>query len=259
MQVNDSIESRVRKFYENIGWRLGPGQRRTDYTLWEDSRPVASWYQANCRRRLASALERGDNRLLDAGSGPVQHVEFDKVHRKFAMTVLLDLSHSALAAAPYDCSRTKVCGTVSRMPFRDGWFDAVMCVNVINHVDRGHQRRSIIEMLRVLRPGGRLAIVSYNPHRVRLSRLQLTDAGATSRQTLYWSAPSPQWWAQFSTVARVRIRPFRFLFVTDLKRCIPAGMKGCLLLRLVAILETLLPSLAVRHGAYYLVILDKKG
>lgn len=41
---------------------------------------------------------------------------------------------------------------VSRMPFRDDSFDAILCNHVLEHV--GDDRKAMAELLRVLRPGG---------------------------------------------------------------------------------------------------------
>lgn len=47
-------------------------------------------------------------------------------------------------------------GDVTRMPFADGHFDRVLCTEVLEHVD--DDRAVLAELVRVLRPGGVLAV-----------------------------------------------------------------------------------------------------
>ena len=56
--------------------------------------------------------------------------------------------------------------SATRLPFRDGTFDKIVCTEVLEHIpdDKG----SISEMLRVLKPGGLIAISvpAYRPEKV---------------------------------------------------------------------------------------------
>jgi SAM-dependent methyltransferase len=50
------------------------------------------------------------------------------------------------------------------LPFEDGAFDVVLCVAVLHHVaDPGDVRRTLEEMVRVARPGGRVLVWDHNP------------------------------------------------------------------------------------------------
>lgn len=57
----------------------------------------------------------------------------------------------------------------TRLPFADGVFDAVVCMHVLHHLDR--PRVGVEEMLRVVRPGGRLLVAE--PHLSAALRLVL--------------------------------------------------------------------------------------
>ncbi|HEX6490715.1 MAG TPA: class I SAM-dependent methyltransferase, partial [Gaiellaceae bacterium] len=50
--------------------------------------------------------------------------------------------------------------SVESLPFQDGSFDAAVLWTVVHLIDR---RRAFAELWRVLRPGGRLAIVTFPP------------------------------------------------------------------------------------------------
>lgn len=51
-------------------------------------------------------------------------------------------------------------GRLEALPFKDGWFDAAVAWLVVHLVDRPTAFR---ELRRVLRPGGRLAVVTFDP------------------------------------------------------------------------------------------------
>lgn len=57
---------------------------------------------------------------------------------------------------------TLVDGDMSAPPFEDGSFDAVLaCVSIHNIHDRGKREATIRQAARVLRPGGRLAVIDF--------------------------------------------------------------------------------------------------
>jgi SAM-dependent methyltransferase len=52
----------------------------------------------------------------------------------------------------------------TELPFEDGAFDLVLTVAVLHHIaDRDDVRRTLTEMVRVARPGGRILVWDHNP------------------------------------------------------------------------------------------------
>jgi len=111
---------------------------------------------------IAAHVPRGD--LLDWGCGAGQMTYLLK-RRGYGVTSF-DIGDPASAAmADIPLSRElEVVRTTERtaLPFADGSFDAVLSCGVLEHVDEfsepGDERRSLREIARVLRPGGRLLI-----------------------------------------------------------------------------------------------------
>jgi SAM-dependent methyltransferase len=66
-----------------------------------------------------------------------------------------------------------------QLPFPDARFDAVVCLHVLHHLTK--PRRGLEEMLRVLRPGGRLLIAE--PHASLSMRLALA---VTRHESVDW-------------------------------------------------------------------------
>ena len=63
-------------------------------------------------------------------------------------------------AIPFEVRQADVCN----LPFDDGQFDAVYSAHMLYHIpDAAGQRSALHEMLRVLRPGGTLVLITANP------------------------------------------------------------------------------------------------
>jgi SAM-dependent methyltransferase len=112
------------------------------------------WWYRGRRRVLRAAIERlplgPGARLLDAGCGSGRML--DELAR-FGRVTGVDLSSEAVAA-----SRARghevVRAAIEAMPFADGAFDLVTCLDVVEHTP--DDRATLAELRRVTRPGGLL-------------------------------------------------------------------------------------------------------
>ncbi|OPY93323.1 MAG: Ubiquinone biosynthesis O-methyltransferase [Syntrophaceae bacterium PtaU1.Bin231] len=117
-------------------------------------------------------------KVLDAGCGDGRHLR-EALGRKGVQVVGIDVKWtdleksraSLLLMTPRNgCDgngRWLVAGgDVTRLPFRDGTFDAVVCSEVLEHIPDG--RRAVGELVRVLKPGRRMAVSvpSFLPERI---------------------------------------------------------------------------------------------
>lgn len=90
-----------------------------------------------------------DGRILDAGCG-TGHLLSQLPGQRFGC----DISRAYLARAK---DHGKVCfAPVERMPYKTGWFDGVVCTDVLEHVL--DLNAAVTEILRVLKPGGTLVV-----------------------------------------------------------------------------------------------------
>jgi arsenite methyltransferase len=125
------------------------------------------------RDRLVAALVlSGNDRVLDAGCGRGLALVgcAKKLTRGKAVGIDLwaakDLSNNnpeatlANAAAEGVSDRVEVeTGDITRLPFPDASFDAVISMSVIHNIpSRDARDRALGELVRVLKPGGRIAI-----------------------------------------------------------------------------------------------------
>jgi ubiquinone/menaquinone biosynthesis C-methylase UbiE len=69
------------------------------------------------------------------------------------------------------------------LPFEGQAFDVVVVRNVLNHLDAGARLRSVLELYRVLRPGGRAVVIEDSKRRGFTSRLRRSHADPQYERT----------------------------------------------------------------------------
>ncbi len=258
-----TIEDQVSDFYEKTGWQDDSGEY-ADAQLWEDLRPAAAAYVSACRRKVLDFLPASGERILDAGSGPIQYPEYVEYSAGFAKRVCVDLSQRAL-----DEARDKlgdrgeyVRASLLDLPFPDGHFDAAVSLHTIYHVDRERQEDAVRELLRVLKPGARAVVVYANPDRLaaRLMRLARRGRrGSPDAGPIYFFAHPLSWWRRFSDEAAVEIVPWRSLNANESRRLIPDNALGARMFRALLAFENAFPRAATWSGCYPMVVLTKRG
>jgi ubiquinone/menaquinone biosynthesis C-methylase UbiE len=116
-------------------------------------------------------------RVLEAGCGTGMILKEIAPHARFA--VGLDLSPGMLATARQRGLRV-VHGSVTEIPFVDGFFDVCYSFKVLAHVER--IGAALAEMARVVRPGGHVIAEFYNPWSLRYLVKRLKRPTAISAQ-----------------------------------------------------------------------------
>lgn len=82
-----------------------------------------------------------------------------------ASVIGIDQSMQALVRCVLSVPALKgslVQGDVRSIPFRDGCFDTVVCIHVLEHLAQEGRRTAVKEMFRLLRPGGRLLFQAFS-------------------------------------------------------------------------------------------------
>lgn len=99
------------------------------------------------RRHLRADAHRLQGRLLDVGCGNQPY----RLHLP-RVTRYVGLDYPVTQALQDFQARPEVYGDARRLPFADGSFDAVLCAQVLEHVNRPEM--VLQEIFRVLKPGG---------------------------------------------------------------------------------------------------------
>lgn len=108
---------------------------------------VADRFVAAAATRLPSGA-----RVLDAGAGDCRHA------RLFAQARYFGTDNAVGDAVAYDYARLSFLSDLTRLPVRPGTLDAIVSVNVLEHV--GDPAAVLAECHRALRPGGTLYLVA---------------------------------------------------------------------------------------------------
>ncbi len=127
----------------------------------------------------------------------------------------IDLSRDLLDLARFKSPGATVrfiVGNIEAMPFREGVFDAIYGSSVLHHLD---VRIALMEILKVLKPGGRLACVEpnfLNPHVMLIKKIGAlgSRAGELPHETAFvrWRVAREMERAGFRQVS---VRPVDFL------------------------------------------------
>lgn len=164
-------------------WQRAPAQ-----TLWRrhsdsvNSRLVERWLPAGTSATLKTDLW---DEAMGAGLYPAIAARSDRV-------VGVDVSRSIVAAAAerYPTLDVRV-AHVHQLPFEDGSFDAVVSNSTLDHFDDAAEiDRSIVELARVLQPGGTLVLTLDNPANPIVALGKLLPREALNRIWLRWADAS---------------------------------------------------------------------
>lgn len=116
--------------------------------------------------RARAVLERlgplNGKRVLDAGAGKGRYAAFLRRHWPDAAITALDVSAEMLRHVPLGIATVQ--NSLLGMPFPDGHFDAVICIEALEHAVQIAE--AVREMVRVLAPGGTLVIIDKNAQRL---------------------------------------------------------------------------------------------
>ena len=128
---------------------------------------LVTWAKLHQRPKYLHDLQLGKDafrglKVLDVGSGPIPSATCFEGADIYALDPLAEFYESiGYSRTPFP--NVHYCeANAEKMPFSSHFFDVVLSVNAIDHVDDFEQAAA--EIIRVLKPGGKLAMhVHYHP------------------------------------------------------------------------------------------------
>ena len=149
-----------------------PGTGPQSKSTWDQPTAYERWYASSLGRCYGASLEAvlgpwlsvaRASRVLDVGCGPGLAAErlFTSDAEIWGLDCSLEMAYRARARSKQTgVPRFIVVGSVADLPFPDGTFDLVSCVNCLEFVEDRH--RAFGEIARVLAPAGRAVLAVLN-------------------------------------------------------------------------------------------------
>lgn len=274
--MSENTKQQVREFYDQIGWsQIGEGIYQN--ARYEDLRPVSREYIHKCHLRVKEHIAPSGDLLLDAGSGPVQYPEYVSYSEKYRHRVCADISITALREARHRLGAhgLYVVMDIANLPFKSDAFDAVVSLHTIHHLPMSEHRQAYFELIRVLKPGQRAAIVNgwHSPRMMLMAepfiRLARILSGRGRKRKKAWadvddptgtfvSKMTPEWLRrELSGALDFEIHPWRSLSTRFLRWFIRPRLGGKAILRFVFWLEERFPRFFGENGQYPLLVFRK--
>jgi len=131
---------------------------------------------------LREAGPLAGRQVLDAGCG--RGALARALLTAYPSTVLtaMDLSPEMLAHAPEGVTRRR--GSIQSLPFEDGTFDVVYCVEALEHAC--NPEGAVGELCRVVRPGGRVLVVDKNAERAGALTIEAWESWFDRKEVEGW-------------------------------------------------------------------------
>lgn len=144
-------------FFDNIAWIYNPIRKYFSGDYKEQIQLIEEFSGLNKKSKLLD---------VGGGTGIIAQAFSDKVKE----ITIIDPSQKMLSKAS-SIKIKKMVGIVQKMPFNDNSFDIVYCVDSFHHFTNGYDKKewpkiikkSIKELLRVLKKKGILLIIEYDP------------------------------------------------------------------------------------------------
>jgi ubiquinone/menaquinone biosynthesis C-methylase UbiE len=190
----------------NGGWRY-------DLTGWFHDIVSFRSQVRQLRRRTAdlARIQPGEHVLdVGCGTGTLAIAVARRVGRA-GRVVGIDPGVRQIARARAKAARRKEpiefqIGVIEQLPFPDQTFDAVLSSLMMHHLPSPLKRQGLAEIVRVLKPGGRLVIADFLPRQGRTGRAARFHAGGSSLEDLAALVRD----AGFEGLETDEIRPPRF-------------------------------------------------
>ena len=172
------------------------GYKRYDYT---------GAYREAARRIVEHYGLRAGSRVLEVGTARGFLLHDLKLAEPGLVVTGLDVSTWAISNAMPSVRGRLVCGSGSEIPFPDGCFDLVLCVDVLINLEPDAARRAVAEMARVSRGAGFIQTPAYRTERDLENLRNWVATAFTVRSVDEWKAlyrdvgyPGDYFWLVFA-------------------------------------------------------------
>lgn len=269
-----SAEEILAKYYNNDGWDISNGITE-DARRWEDLRNCAKAYLTKCRLRVLDFIPEIGENILDMASGPIQYPEYLTYSANFKKRYCVDLSKKAL-----DVAKKKIGehgeyfhGNFLKMEFPNNFFDCVISLHTIYHIDQKQQAEAINKMIEMVKPNRPIIIVYSNPYsleniifnpikyflKLMINFKNMILKKNQNKNKFYFKPFNLFWWSRFKKKGKIRLKTWRSFSARTQKIFFPNNIIGKFLFEVLYFLEESFPRLSVLLATYPMVIIEKKN
>lgn len=282
----DAARREVQTFYDEYGWAKNTAGIYNDTSDFTDVRETSQNYTDACNLRIERHL-RGGSYLLDAASGPIPHASYLRFSRNYHFRICVDFSIKALREAQTKLGESGlyVLADITALPFCTDSIDDCISLHTIYHVPAPDQAAAVAELVRVVRPGGRVVIVSHwtdSPLMAFLTLLRrslgavkrlitgkrlITETKFAQEETkknggppppLYYSPQNYQWFVEhLRRPYDVKLRLWSSTNISFHQNYFSNDWKGKLIAKIVLTLEDIFERLLARFGEYPMFVMRK--
>lgn len=273
-----NVDEIVRSFYEEYGWVKQGDETGEDKSFRKFRSFYFDYYSKVTIQRELSQFDGLRGKLLISGGGdlPENHLV---IAQQFEEVYCVDFSQRSL-----DISREKlgtkancINASIMDIPIENDYVDAAFCGHVIYHIHKSEQAEAVRQLIRVVRPGGRVVISYSNPfspqnlidrtlgyakwplRRVRNLFRSAEAYNAEKKPALYFKPFPLHFWKQFKDSCEVQILPWQVLSASQERKYIRSDSVAEKFYRWAAGFEEEHPKIAVRLWSYPLIVLTKRG
>jgi ubiquinone/menaquinone biosynthesis C-methylase UbiE len=268
--ISNSAESIISNFYNTKGW-TEKGGHTLDAIAFEDLRDCAINYLIKCRLKLLEYIPASGDYFLDMASGPIQYKEYLSYSKNYKKRFCVDLSEAALIEAESKIGQHGVFlhGSFFDLKFEDNFFDCIVSIHTIYHIDKELQESAIRKMISIVKHDRPIIIIYSNPNSgVRklskffkkvLNNFKLIDNNKVPGEgELYFYTHPLDFFKRFNDVATVEISPWRTFGTEVQKKIFPNNIIGKILFKFLFFFETHFKKTCNHLALYPIIILRKK-
>jgi ubiquinone/menaquinone biosynthesis C-methylase UbiE len=276
----DPARREVQTFYDEYGWVRNNAGIYNDTSEFTDVRETSQNYADACNLRVERQL-RGGSYLLDAASGAIPHASYLRFSSNYHFRICVDFSIKALREAQTKLGERGlyVLADITGLPFGTDSIDDCISLHTLYHVPAPDQAAAVAELVRVVRPGGRVVIVSKWSSSPLMSFLALVrrflgavkrlitgakDAREEARKnggpapSLYYSPQNYQWFVEhLRRNYDVNLRLWSSTSTSFHQKYFSNDLKGKLIAKIVLTLEHTFERFLARFGEYPMFVIAK--
>ena len=263
-QQEITVEERTRQFYDNEGWVAGADGVSGEDAYFRNTARERAAYDEKCEGKARDLLSGFTGDLLIAGPGdfPNSHglisEQFNTVHCVDISEQSLDICRARLG----DKGRYQR-GSLLDLPLADNSVDAVLCAHVLFHIDKDDQARAVSELIRAVKPGGRVVFIYTNPHAplMRIQRLLkfFRVHKLLKADKLYNFSHPPGWWDEAASGGSVTIHPYDVMSRNQMRALLPIAGLRKRAFAWASNFEDRRPETAARLWSYIAIEINKPG